>query len=267
MRTASPFPGMDPWLEGYWSSVHHRLITNFADQIQAQLPEGLFAEIELTVYINDEDQDRGHVIPDVAVLGQQIGWREPRVLQTGSSSQAVATPYRIAIPKEPIEEGHVVIRSLKDHQSLITAIEVLSPTNKLDRRGRRAYVLKREAYYQAHANVVEIDLLRAGVDLIDVPFDELPAKLVTPYKAVVRRAHPSDDTDAEYYSFPLAEPLPRIAIPLRRNDQDAVLDLQGAISDAYQKGRYGARIDYSVPPVPALSFDDAAWTAKVVAGI
>ncbi|HBJ33170.1 MAG TPA: hypothetical protein DDZ51_00095 [Planctomycetaceae bacterium] len=29
--TASPFPGMDPYLEYHWRSVHHRLITYLGD--------------------------------------------------------------------------------------------------------------------------------------------------------------------------------------------------------------------------------------------
>ena len=45
----------------------------------------------------------------------------------------------------------------------MTAIEVISPTNKADPRGRRRYRRKRRAYYDARANVVEIDCCgRAG---------------------------------------------------------------------------------------------------------
>ena len=34
---ASPFPGMDPYLEQFWGDVHHALITYARDQLQ---PEG-----------------------------------------------------------------------------------------------------------------------------------------------------------------------------------------------------------------------------------
>jgi hypothetical protein len=34
----SPFPGMDPYLEGYlWSDVHHRLATQISDQLMPLL--------------------------------------------------------------------------------------------------------------------------------------------------------------------------------------------------------------------------------------
>lgn len=35
---ASPFPGMDPYLEQFWRDVHARLIIYAADQLQAKLP-------------------------------------------------------------------------------------------------------------------------------------------------------------------------------------------------------------------------------------
>jgi hypothetical protein len=112
---------------------------------------------------------------------------------------------------------------------------------------------------------VEIDLIRAGLDLIDVPFEELPEGLLTPYKAVVRRAVPVDDTEAEYYSLPLRDPLSAISIPLRSTDDDVVLNLQEAIARVYDDGSYGTRIDYQEPAEPPLSPDDAAWAAELVA--
>ena len=265
MRTRSPFPGMDPWLERYWSDIHHRLITTFADQIQDQLPRGLYASIEVTVYISDEEDNQGKMIPDVGVFNPDSNGAG----NTRSASQsniAVATPYRIKLPAGPIEEGHVVIRSLEDHDRLVTVIEVLSPTNKVDRRGRDEYKQKREQYYNARANLVEIDLLRRGMDLVDVPFEEVPERLITPYKAVVRPAHPHDETEAEYYAIPLREPLPRILIPLRRNDPDVILDFQEAITSAYLRGRYGERIKYDKPPAPPLDPDDALWASALIAG-
>jgi hypothetical protein len=263
MRTRSPFPGMDPWLESYCGDIHTRLITNFADQIQDQLPVGLYAEIEVTVYISDESGDRTTPIPDVAVLGDRVPWSE-HASGNDASNTVVANPFLVRISNEPVERGHIVIKSLEDHDSVITVIEVLSPTNKIDRRGRRAYFDKREDYYRSGASLVEIDLLRAGADLVDVPFDEFPEHLLTPYKAVVRRAFPLSRTQAEYYALPLRQALSRIAIPLRRIDTDVVLDLQLAIDEAYKRGRYGTRLDYGKSPRPSLSTDDAAWAAELI---
>ncbi len=107
-------------------------------------------------------------------------------------------------------------------------------------------------------------MLRGGADLIDVPFEQLPERLITPYKAVVRPAHPTANVDGKYYSFPLREALKAILIPLRRSEPEVVLNLQAAIDEAYIKGRYATRIDYSKPPSPPLSAEDAAWAAGLV---
>jgi hypothetical protein len=44
--TDSPFPGMDPYLEYHWRSVHHRLITYLGDQLQSVLPPAFRVEVE-----------------------------------------------------------------------------------------------------------------------------------------------------------------------------------------------------------------------------
>jgi len=254
---------MDPWLERYWGEIHHRLITTFANQIQDQLPRGLYAAIEVTVYISNEEEEIGKAIPDVGVFQPGPAWAGEKSA-AGSSNSAVATPFRIKLPAGPKEEGHVVIRSLDEHNKLVTVIEIFSPTNKINRRGRKEYIAKREKYYQARASLVEVDLLRRGAELVDVPFEEVPEGLITPYKTVVHCAHPRDNTESEYYAMPLREPLPQIAIPLRRQDADVILNFQEAIDDAYSRGRYGDRIDYRKPPSPALEPDDATWAAELV---
>lgn len=224
MHARSPFPGMDPWLERHWGNVRHSFVQHSCDQIAERLPAALFATVEETAYSAVEDED-------------------------GEFSAVL---------------GHIEIRKLEGDQPLVTAIEVISPTNKLDARNRRRYVQKRDAYYAAGAGVVEIDLLRAGDPLIDVPWGRVAARLITPYKACIRRVPAADaDEEVEYYPLPLRERLPRLGIPLRATDADVVSDLQQPIDRAYAMGRYGMRLDYaSPPPGPLLSADDAAWVAE-----
>ncbi len=61
----------------------------------------------------------------------------------------------------------------------------------------------------------------------------------------------------EFYRMPLAERLPAIRIPLRRDDPDAVLDIQPLVDAAYQDGRYDD-IDYRRPCIPPLEGKEAA---------
>ncbi len=259
---------MDPWLEPFWSSVHHRLIDRVCDQLSRALPEGLFADVEVSVYVVDrdplgeEDDDRERLVSDVAVVRSPA---RPAGTAAVAAGGPAPTPYRIRRTPEPFKQGRVVIRSFHNDEPLVTAIEILSPTNKLRRRDRQAYESKRDEYADAGANVVEVDLIRVGRHLIDVDLADVPRELVAPYMAAVRRAQPTDDTDVEYYAMPFRQPLPRLAIPLRRADPDAVVDLQVALEETYAGGQYGRRIDYARPPRPALSPDDAAWAAERIA--
>jgi hypothetical protein len=271
MLDQSPFPGMDPWLEPYWESVHSRIVMAMCDQISARLPSGLFADVEVTVYVLDSGEERGRPKPDVAVI--RSGSTAAGSLHGATS--AVASPYMITIAAEPVRQTHVVIRALADDEPLVTAIELISPTNKKKRLAREAYVAKRAAYYAAGANLLEVDLIRTGGHLIDLPMDDIPLELATAYKASVRRGRSPADRDdieaaasqirAEYYPLPLRQSLPRISLPLRPTDTDLILDLQEPLDTAYRGGRYGQRIDYSRPPDPPLSPEDAAWAAERIA--
>ena len=63
----SPFPGMNPYLEGYlWPDVHHRLATQISDQVMPMLRPRYVARIEIQV-IQDAtpEADIGIMYPDV----------------------------------------------------------------------------------------------------------------------------------------------------------------------------------------------------------
>ena len=257
---------MDPWLERDWGDVRHSIVQYSRDQIAGRLPSGLFAAVEETVVILGRGGDHDRFRPDAGVF--EPG-RANRASSPGAAGGlAVAEPVRIRLVEQRAVEGHVVIRRIGGNEALVTAIEVLSPTNKIDRRGRQAYIGKRQAYYEARANVVEIDLLRAGEPLIDVPWDEVAPQLIAPYAACVRRAPlpEADPNEVEYYPFPLRERLPAIGIPLRMGDEDVALDLQALIDEAYARGRYGMRVDNEKGPEPPLGAEDAAWAMERVKG-
>jgi hypothetical protein len=255
---------MDPWLENHWGDLHHSIIQYARDLIAEQLPAALFATVEETVYLLASDEDVGRVRPDAAVFdsGRNAGAVSPEP----DGGVAIAEPIRIKVAEEPAVLGHIEIRKLEGDDPLVTAIVVLSPTNKLDARNRRKYIQKREAYYAARANVVEIDLLRAGEPLIDVPWQRLTSDLITPYRACTRRAPLENaDLEVEYYPLPLRKRLPRLRIPLRQTDPDAILDLQQPIDRAYAMGRYGMRLNYVPPPPgPPLPPDEAVWVTEQI---
>ena len=64
---ASPFPGMDPYLEAHWGDIHHRIINYACDAIQEQLPDDLFARMEERIYVRTP-RELMERYPDVRVV-------------------------------------------------------------------------------------------------------------------------------------------------------------------------------------------------------
>jgi hypothetical protein len=71
------------------------------------------------------------------------------------------------------------------------------------------------------------------------------------------------DVTLQVFGFTIRNVLPCISVPLRAGETEVPLDLQYCFQQAYDAGPYqrGA-VDYSRPPRPALSPEDAAWAAE-----
>ena len=209
----SPFPGMDPWLEIYWRDVHARLIIYIADHLQVQLPEPLVARAEEDVSVDIEDEPAGAVRPDVEIA-------EDRAEKGGVAT--LAPPVSVAEPlllrtAEPEIHRRVEIIDPASGGRVVTAIEVLSPSNKVPGRARTAYESKQRDFLAAGVNLVEIDLVRQGHWVFSADETLLPRSRRTPYMVCVFRA--TQPALRAIYRMPIREPLPRIAIPLRRRDR------------------------------------------------
>ena len=61
----------------------------------------------------------------------------------------------------------------------------------------------------------------------------------------------------------LRRPLPKIAIPLARDDKDVTLDLQSAFTNCWDAGAYPELLRYDEPPPGTMSAEDAAWGAAI----
>ncbi len=254
----SPFPGMDPYLEGYlWPDVHQSLASQLKRQLGPLLGERYVARLGV-YFVNDlvPVEEIGIVYPDVEVV-------EPWPAPSGPSSTAVAetapalavTAPALVVPTAiPVR---VRLTRLEVHDSadntLVTSIKILSPVNKR-RPGLDAYRRKRVDLIQAGVHLVEIDLIRRG----ERPW--LPAGDVPPscsYLAVVTRG---GQARAEVWPITLQSPLPVLPVPLRPPDSDVPLDLQTALAIVYAESRYERTLDYrKPPPPPAFGAGDAAW--------
>src|SRR5262245_58494949 len=126
---ASPFPGMDPYLEEekLWPVFHHQLVTCLYQALLPGLVDRYRARVSMRTYTTE------------------------LVLFT-------------SVIREEHQEEVIEIRQRGDGR-LVTMIDVASPANKLTEAGRKAYLAKRKEGRQANANLVEIDLVLQGQPL------------------------------------------------------------------------------------------------------
>jgi hypothetical protein len=250
----SPFPGMDPYLESHWRDVHTRVMVYAVDEIQTQLPGDLIARVEEGVTV-DEDEASRSIAPDVRVV------EEPLASDRGDGGTAVAErvatePIHVAVDERPTPR-HIEILDTSSGNRLVTAIELLSPSNKVPANGRELYLRKQREYLHSGVNLVEIDLLRTGYHTLAVDREKLRPQQRTPYLICVRRA--GRPWEAEVYPATYRDTLPTIRIPLRPGDADATLNLQSLITQCYERGRYAATLNYALDPDPPLPLVEAQW--------
>jgi hypothetical protein len=250
---------MDPWLEEFWRDVHASLLVYARDQLNGELPPDLTASVDERLVIDVEEERARAYLPDVAITEM---WDKPSGPAIGPGGALVQTAKPILVDK-----GEQKLRRLEIAESgghIITVIEFLSPSNKMESDSRWRWERKRRENLAAGLSFVEIDLVRAGSWTL--PDHDgllrLPANTVSHVVAVTRAGL---HWRHEFYACPLRERLPVIRIPLRPNEPDAALDLQALVDPSYERGRYGRKIDYSKPPEPPLPPEDLTWARQVLA--
>jgi hypothetical protein len=252
----SPFPGMDPYVERTWRDLHSRLCVYSCDAIQPQVRPALLARVDERLVVESFIEKDRPIYPDVRVVE-----RHPSAGVATAVRNDATKPLLIHLG-EQTEEGFIQITDPADGNRIVTVIEFLSKSNKDGGDGEHQYRKKAEETIDGGANLVEIDLLRTGGWVVQVPTANVPAKYRSaPYKVCVRRA--SRQNRREFYPIFLQDRLPKILIPLRSSDTDAVLDLQTIFDQAYANGGYD-EIDYSLRLTPGFDRETTAWIAKQI---
>ncbi len=62
----------------------------------------------------------------------------------------------------------------------------------------------------------------------------------------------------------MRDPIPCFPLPLQKGDEEPVVDLKPLLDELYDEASYDLRVDYTQPPVPALSEADAQWAADIL---
>lgn len=255
---ASPFPGMDPYLEGeMWQEFHETL----ANAIRAQLMPRLrpkYVALLAKRYVLDRtslgiiDAPPARTIyPDVHVVRPEA--RPVEALPIPNAPFAVPTLDLPSPTVEAVPQLGVEVRDVADRR-LVTLIEILSPVNKRG-EGAREYADRRMTLMQTAVHLLELDLLLQGQRL---PL--LGALPPAAYYVYLSRAERRPSTHV--WALDLRQPLPVIPVPLLPPDADVALDLQAAVDACFDLVGYENLLNYSGAPPPGLSPDDTAWVRE-----
>src|ERR1044071_531770 len=124
----SPFPGMDPYLEGeLWTTVHVQLAAEITRQLVPKL-RPRYVPLTQQRFVMDDPEDvaieETDIYPDVGVVH---GAERPDAIAAGST--ILAAPLTLTtVMSAPVPHSWVEIRDTQNRK-LVTAIEFLSPTN------------------------------------------------------------------------------------------------------------------------------------------
>jgi hypothetical protein len=257
---SGPFPGMDPYLEdpANWQGHHNALIAYLWSAILAVLPENYDAAMEDRCYIVQPERD---IVPDLTVF--RAASISPPEKRGNTAVLEPDAPLILRILPLEVHEVFLNIYRRGDRSRVITAIELLSPTNKAaNTEGWRQYRRKQKRVLKSQTHFLEIDLLRGGAHTVAVAPEALSSRGDWDYLACLHRGGEADSL--EVWPCTIRERLPRVSAPLSTGDQDLVLDLQAVLDRFYEEGRFLRRLNYLESPIPPLRSDDAAWADSLL---
>jgi hypothetical protein len=245
----SPFPGMDPYLEGpIRMSFHTQMAVEIARQL-TPLVRPRYVVLTVERFVTEQPDDVGMIAPRMHPDAAVVAAGGPSAVRASQAVLAAPLVLETVVP-ERIPHVTVEIRFVDDRE-LVTAIELLSPTNKSG-TGRREYLAKRAQIPLSDVHLLEIDLLRHGQR---VPMQQsLPD---APYFVFLSRAGNRPRT--EVWPIGWDQPLPQVTVPLLPGDEDVTLDLQRAFTTVYDDFAYDANVDYQEEPKAPLDAERKKW--------
>jgi hypothetical protein len=249
----SPFPGMNPYLEqnDVWEDFHLNFISRSQEMLAGEVGPNYVVKIETRLYVHELSKEERTFVgkADVSV---SVG---PRVAASRSALAVAPAPAKIIFPTVDTETYTWIKILDRRNRRVVTAIELLSPTNKTPGPDRDDYLSKRSLYLHGPAHFIEIDLRRGGTR------PHPPALPSCDYYVLLGRTQ--DRPSYGMWPLALRDRLPVIPVPLSPPDADVPLDLQAVLHRVYDAAQYGNYI-YSEIPEPPLSAEDTAWAEQLV---
>ncbi|HUY31286.1 MAG TPA: DUF4058 family protein [Pirellulales bacterium] len=250
----SPFPGMNPFLEqsDAWEDFHQDFMTRARESLSAQVGPSYMVKLEVRLYLHELSAEERRYFGRA-----DVGVTAPSMERAGAAVAGGPAPVRLTLPAVDIQRhSSLEIRDRRDRR-VVTAIELLSPSNKDLGPDYDAYSGKRRGVLASRTHLVEIDLRRGGKrprppDLPDCDY----------YVLVSRYAQ---RPNLDFWPIGLRERLPVVPVPLVPPDGDVYLDLQALLDRAYDAADYGKYI-YVESPEPPLTPAHAEWARQFVPG-
>lgn len=249
----SPFPGMDPFIEGQCCrDFHPGMIATIRELLTERVRPRYVVQIEEYVYLSSDDDSQPRVyVPDVLVAEADLHWGgEPG----GNTALAVEPVIHTLAEPDQYTQTYLTIRTRESHD-VVTVIELLSPKNKSD--GLDQYLAKRANLLATGIHLVEIDLLRGGRRLPTV-------EPLQPGDCFAFVSGPGEAQRVDVYAWPLNHPLPGIPIPLLDADPAVVLNLQVAFDTVYDRAGYDYALNYKRDLAPPVSAATQAWVQSAL---
>ncbi|MEM6395596.1 MAG: DUF4058 family protein [Bacteroidota bacterium] len=238
----SPFPGMDPYLEGHkWPDFHATYSLGCKRSLVKQLSDQYIVEVEARVYIeNIEQEPEKRLNPDVSVVHLDDSPLLDKINQSVNLTPVTTVePLRVPVSHR---QYNLVIRHAEG--DTVSAIEILSPVNKR-MPNLEKYREKRSEYQEKGVHLLELDFLRGG----ERPFKSKNWSDYS-YSIQLLNAH---DRKLYLWAIQLWDKLPTVAIPLIRETETVELDLQAVFEDTYESSAYHRSLKYDTQvPGPKL---------------
>jgi hypothetical protein len=244
---------MDPWLEhpALWPDVHDRLLAAISDEVTPLGAPRYYVALGRRTCLFQLDDIVFEGRRDVSVVSPSspAAERAPTRDTVGVMDVEVVVSDRVS-------ENYLEVRDV-EKGTRVTALELLSPANKLHKKHRGDYERKRQRILDSRASLVEVDLLRAGE-----PMPLVGSQPESDYRILVSQGWTRPR--ARLYAFGLRQPIPTIPLPLKPGEEQPELRLNDVLHALYERARVDLRVRYDGPPDPPLRAEDAAWARQLL---
>ncbi len=256
----SPFPGMDPYLEGYlWPDVHHALPSEIRRRLAPQVRPRYAVRIEVATYHDDHPESEiGIMYPDLEIWRRRSASQAPTSV---SPAPLITQPITVPLFDYEVRIATVEVYDTAQNQ-LITSVEIISPYNKRE-PGLSKYREKQQRLRQAGVHLLEIDLIRRGQRPVKTGATTTDREIfATDYLITLIRGGVNQ---IEAWPVDVQGQLPVVAVPLQPPDDDVPLDLAAVLTTIYDEAGYDLSIDYhQPPPPPAFDAPTRAWMREQI---